>query len=314
MAVLNNFYPLSLSDSKVPSSVVEQAGAVCLVCAVGRGYPFVTRNGISPKKSNDYFQGAGEPRYPNAVPSGSLCAPWKDEAAVWMVGTAFAVGRREFITCWHVVKDVLEESNSTDPKVLRLVSGYYTTRSSSSFKYTMLKVLRVDEKENDYAEIRTDDSLPSTIRPFDFATSGPKKGDLGSTVGHPLGQQLKYAEGKVESADADSFNPWITHFSGSSGVAGLRRQDGQGAGRALRRCPRFGLRARARSHAPLLRLRQAPERRELLCHVPQTAVGPPLAGTRTDGRAPAKNGSALRTSKAARPRRSALWRRSSTGC
>ncbi|HET7460524.1 MAG TPA: serine protease [Longimicrobium sp.] len=222
MAILNDFYPMGLDNKSVPDSVVQQAPAVCLVCVVGQ--PFVTKTGLSPKTSGFYFK--NQPLYPNAVSKSSLCAPWADEAAVWMVGTAFAVGVRRFISCWHVVEDVLNEIESS-PKQLLLVSGYFRTPSSSKFKYTLLRVLRIERDGLDFCTITTDDSLPSGIRPFDFAKTAAKPGDDVWTVGHPLGQPLKYAEGTVASTSDDRFKAFITYFPGSSGSPVCLRKTGE---------------------------------------------------------------------------------------
>jgi hypothetical protein len=224
MAILNDFYPMGLDNKDVPPDVVANAGAVCLVCAEGQ--PFFTGKGLTPKTSGNYFK--QQPLYPNAVPTGSLCEPWASEAAVWMVGSAFAVGVREFVSCWHVVEDVLGEVDSKDPKKLRLVSGYFRTRSSpSSFKYTVLGVKSIERVGGDFCWITTGDSLPSGIRPFDWAANAPVNGELVSTVGHPLGQPLKYVEGTVASTDAGSFKAWLTHFPGSSGSPVVRVKTGE---------------------------------------------------------------------------------------
>lgn len=222
MAIFNDFYPTDYFQKETPIDIKNKAEATCIVCAVGQKF-FNPKSSSLNVKNSGYYYNISDPRYPDGG-TGELCATIANETAVWMTGTAFAIGTKTYITAKHVVEDVLNEVDAepTDFKKLRLMSGYFRTNSPRSpFSYKMLEVTAIEfHPEQDICRITT----KQTIRDyFSLADTNEQRSlnenDLIQMIGYPLGQPMKYSEGKVASIDGslDSFNGYISFFPGNSG-------------------------------------------------------------------------------------------------
>ncbi|MBX3618338.1 S1 family peptidase [Nitrosomonas sp.] len=223
MAIFNRFYPVDYYDKEFPDIFKEKAEAICTVCAVGQTFLNSKIGSLTPKTSGHYYY-TEDPRYPDGG-QGTLCSDIASETAVWMTGTAFAIdGRTSFISAKHVVESVLSEvgAKPTDFAKLKLMSGYFRKSSpSSDFTYKMLDVTAIIYHPDE------DICIISTKQPVqNFFTSAPtseqrslKAGDIIQMTGYPLGQPMKFSQGKIAETDGDLeyFHGWISLFPGNSG-------------------------------------------------------------------------------------------------
>ncbi|MBL6449588.1 trypsin-like peptidase domain-containing protein [Fulvivirga sp. 29W222] len=222
MAIFNQFYPVDYYDKAMPVDLKEKAEATCIVCAVGQKF-LNSKNGSLTTKTSGYYYNTNDPKYPGGG-QGTLCPDIAAETAVWMTGTAFAIGKKTFITAKHVVEDVLNEVDAkpTDFSKLKLMSGYFRKSSpSSGFTYNMLDVTAIEyNTEKDICIIRTKQSVQN------FFTCAPtseqrslKPNDVIQMIGYPLGQPMKFSEGKIAETDGDldDLKGWISFFPGNSG-------------------------------------------------------------------------------------------------
>jgi V8-like Glu-specific endopeptidase len=193
-------------DSSELRSLCSGVGVIC-----AEGQPIVTGLGLKPRSVEDYFRGVtikGEVlAYPDRQ-AGQLVDSLKDEPAVWMVGTGFAISRQEVLTAWHVVTDVLGEVDSEDASQLRVVFGYSRKSSAASKpEYAVYHVSKATRLERNGAAIdvgllRLKSAVPSEyVLDCQKQVGHPRSGDPIHIVGHPLGQPLKIAAGKIHDAD-----------------------------------------------------------------------------------------------------------------
>jgi len=235
MAIFNQYYPKDYFEKGVPSDIKSKAKATCIVCAVGQ--KFFNPSGPSlTVKTSGYYYDITDPRYPDGG-NGKLCDAIANEKAVWMTGTAFAIGQSKFITAKHVVADVLAEVDAkpSDFKKLKLMSGYFLQNSPSSpFKYEMLDVTAIDfHPDKDICTITTKQKMQNY---FNVAPTTElralKVNDPLQMVGYPLGQPMKYTEGIVATVDGalDDFNGYISLFPGNSGSPVINAKTGNVVG------------------------------------------------------------------------------------
>lgn len=186
------------------------AAGVGIVCADGQ--PILTAHGLRPRTVQAYFRGVvvrgEELAYVGKQSAGTLVDSVRQELAVWMVGTAFAVARYQMLTAWHVVKDVLNEVDSRHAEDLRVVLGYSRRSSArSSPEYNVLRVARarqlsIGEASIDVGVLELKDPVPSdAILPIQTNAKRPRDSDPVTLIGYPLGQPLKISSGKIQDAD-----------------------------------------------------------------------------------------------------------------
>ncbi|HEY6876980.1 MAG TPA: serine protease [Polyangiales bacterium] len=208
MALYDN---VQLSDPYEVDSAEVRAlcSGVGVICAEGQ--PIVTGLVLKPRSAEEYFRGVmikgEELAYPNKQ-DGRLVDSLKDEPAVWMVGTGFAISRNEVLTAWHVVTDVLGEVDSEDASLLRVVFGYSRKSSAASKpEYAVYHVSKATRLERDGAAtdvglLRLKSAVPAeAVLDPQKQVNHPRDGDPIHIIGHPLGQPLKIAAGKIHDVD-----------------------------------------------------------------------------------------------------------------
>lgn len=221
MAIFNGNYPADIYQAAgEASSITDLADSVGLLCI--QGQKFIGASGLTPTTSQKYFS---QPHYPEGLKGARLCDALADEPAVWMIGTGWIYSRSQIATAGHNVISLLEEVDGAKVSDLRFVTGYYRKSSSrSAFTYKVYKIKAREMTDNDTA-VLTIEGFFETKQVLDQVTKTEAatvaNGDLIQMLGHPLGQPLKYTEGKVAAAnphrDRSTFDTWLSGVSGNSG-------------------------------------------------------------------------------------------------
>ncbi len=228
LAIYDGKFPRDVYEG-VPGEYSDYVNGVGLVCAAGQ--KCVTKTGLKLRTTQDYFRGILVNGALLAYPGRQLATlidGIKDEPAVWMVGTGFAISRYEMLTAWHVVTDVLAEVDSTDAADLRVVTGYYRKSSASSKPtYRMLEVEKAERlmrggQHVDVGKLTMKDPLDGgDVCDVLTNVNWPSDDDHVLVMGHPLGQPLKHTEGKLVDVDPhgdrSSAHARFSGFAGNSG-------------------------------------------------------------------------------------------------
>lgn len=235
MSIFNDYYPKDYYEKDVPIDIKEKVWATAIVCAVGQKF-LDYKNGSLVTKTSGFYYKNDDPQYPFSG-EGNLCKDIANETAVWMTGTAFAIGRNTWITAGHVTEDVLNEvdSNKEDFKKLRLMLGYFRKSSPDSpFDYKMYEVTSIKySNEKDISIITTKESVANYFDVEEVPQlRNLRDDDAILMVGYPLGQTFKLSEGYVAEVDGnlDSFKGYISFFPGYSGSPVISRKTGKVVG------------------------------------------------------------------------------------
>ncbi len=215
--MLSDFYEMG-------EEMQNLGGGVGIICAEGQ--PILKGYGLAPRTVQDYFRGVMVKGSLLAYPGmqqATLVSGLGSELAVWMVGTGFAIGAYDVLTAWHVVQDVLGEVDSDDPKKLRFVRGYLRKSSGASApQYTVHEVVKATRLGTDVGRLELKTAVPrENVLPVLTHVNYPRDDHAISIIGHPLGQPLKFADGKIEDADPNNDRSQAhVRISASSGNSG----------------------------------------------------------------------------------------------
>jgi hypothetical protein len=225
MAIFKNFQPQDIYQCRGSETIKERADCVGVICIEGQG--FLTKNGFQ-TKSMAHWKDYGRARYPDMLP-GPLCKEIRELPAVWMVGTAFMIGRRTALTAWHNVDLLLNEIDGATVGNLRLVFGYYLRSSAlSSARFEIYNVTHAEQVQDPDPNRQ----LPSDVGILSLATSRANFLDCAKKtmiqnlqggaeiemLGYPYGQMLKYTKGNIIGvSNYSTLKATVTGFPGNSG-------------------------------------------------------------------------------------------------
>jgi V8-like Glu-specific endopeptidase len=225
MAIFNNYYPVDYYSNVVPEIVKQKARGTAIVCAVGQDFLDVLNNTLRYKTTGYYYQEGGY-----GVNLDKLCDNIAKHISVWVTGTAFAIHERTWMTPKHVVEEVLEDADKEGQFTeLRLMSGFYLENENDNpiFGYTMYEVEKVEYHKDNFFDVCRITTKQSMEEKFIFqVTSKEEQNSLKDDteimmVGYPLGQAMKYTQGKVSSSKVEhvpqNFQGYISYFTGNSG-------------------------------------------------------------------------------------------------
>ena len=160
------------------------------------------------------------------VKGNTLCDQnFAQNPSYYTAGTGFITGSNEFVTVYHVPKDLLEEHNlgvdSKTVKKLRIIFNFRQKKTGvleAPIVYEVSEIVR-SNKDADWIVLRTTKGFTHTpVNKFELAKDIPPAGTPVYVLGHPLGMPLRYAEGQL--AKYDSQNQIATLTSGFTANSG----------------------------------------------------------------------------------------------
>ena len=222
--MISEEYPIKPSyDTSIPSDVQEYYSAVGIVI----------RTNTARKTVGKYFRNGDYDQHGEQI-KGDLCdTTLSNTPAYYPAGTGSIIGKNIFLTAYHVVEAVIEgkdpvENPAEVKENVKIVFNFVQTKSGSLAKtetYDVEKIYSHNEKQ-DWIILQTTKAIKNRNRYI--LADDAKVEDIVYVLGYPLGQPLRYAEGKVTKVDDNADIGLSFHssgFTGSSGAPVVRLDD-----------------------------------------------------------------------------------------
>ena len=221
--MISEEYPIKPSyDSSIPSDVQDYYTAMGIVISTNTA-----------KTVGKYFRNGDYDQYDEQI-KGDLCDnTLSNTPAYYTAGTGSIIGKKIFLTAYHVVEALIEgkdpvENPAEVQKKVKIVFDFKQTKSGSLAKTETYHVEKIFSysRDQDWIILQTTKAFKNRNRYI--LADDAKVGDIVYVLGYPLGQPLRYAEGKITEVDDNvdiglSFHS--SGFTGSSGAPVVRLAD-----------------------------------------------------------------------------------------